>query len=254
MLKFTKNYLFPLFSTIFSHGGSFFYVIYYNHRLLNLLLGREIILGSIFEKIENKPGLLMLSGGIVSAVMLACLKDMKTELQAVFFGYRSSKNMDRRSAERLANYYGVDLKIVDLNGVYGSMPIEYPVKFEKFNDYYIPFLNGVMVSVAVACAYYSRRRNVIWGLTSNSSAYYSDCSVNFFKSQSKTVYYGTNSNVRLIAPFLEVSKAEVVRKAKKLNVPLELTQSCFSNFEGPCGKCFGCIEREHVLKFNGNVF
>ena len=203
---------------------------------------------STLEKIKNIPSLLMLSGGVDSAVLLACLKNVKAKFCAVFLNYQGDKNCEQKSAERLANYYDVDLKIVNLNKIYENMSVKYPAKFEKLNDFYIPYRNGVFVSIAAAYAYYYGYGNVIWGLASSSSAYYSDCSVNFFKSQSRAIYYGTNSNVELVAPFLRISKLEILRLGEKLNIPVELTWSCAINGEVPCGRCFGCFERQSNLK------
>lgn len=204
------------------------------------------------EEIVNKSNLLMLSGGVGSAVLLAYLKNMEMKLQAVFFIYQGRESEEQKSAEKLANYYGVDLTAVDLSRIYSNMPTDYPLEFRRMNDFYIPYRNGVFVSVAAAHAYFLGYRNLLWGLTSSSAAYYSDCSIHFFQSQSKAVYYGTNARVKLMAPFLGFSKLKITRLGKELDVPMELTWSCANNGKTPCGKCFGCIERENNLKLIEN--
>ena len=107
-----------------------------------------------------------------------------------------------------------------------------------------------MVSVVAAHAYYMDYRNVVFGMTSSSSFRYPDCSLEFLKAQSKAVFYGSVSNLKLVMPFLNLSKLEIVGMAKKsgIHIPVELTWSCFFNNEKPCGRCFGCVERERSLE------
>lgn len=205
------------------------------------------IINLLDGSVKSKLNLVMSSGGICSAVLLACLKNMGAQSKAIFF-YHRGMSKELQSTKRIASYYGVDLVIVKLEEIYGSMSIGFPPKFEKMDDFYIPYRNGVFTSVASAYAYHYNCENVLWGLAASSAAYYSDCSVHFFESQSMAVHYGTNSNVRLMAPFLEFSKLKILNLGKKLNIPIELTWSCANNGEVPCGECFGCIERRNNLE------
>lgn len=189
--------------------------------------------------------LVLLSGGIGTATLLACLKKQNVErVTALFFYYGNCVSKERQCAEMLANYYDVNLRVMDISNVYGkNMSVKYPVKFESIDDFYIPYRNGVFVSVATAVAYYLRCSSVVWGTSSSSFNYYSDCQPNFVKTQKSAVHFGTNGNVNLLVPFSGLSKLDIRRMGKELDIPLELTWSCANSNENPCGKCFGCIER-----------
>ena len=189
--------------------------------------------------------LVLLSGGIGAATLLACLKKQNVEqVNALFFYYGDYVSNEKQCAEKLANYYGINLRVMDISNIYGNnMSVGYPVSFKQVNDFYIPYRNGVFVSVATAVAYYLRCSSVVWGTSSSSFNYYSDCQPNFVKTQKSTVHFGTNGNVNLLVPFLEFSKLDIWRMGEELGIPLELTWSCANSNGNPCGKCFGCIER-----------
>ena len=73
---------------------------------------------------------------------------------------------------------------------------------------------------------------------------YPDCTPAFFKAASEALNRGTLRGVRegieVLAPLMKLSKAEIVKMAVKLNVPLKLTWSCYAGGEKPCGKCDSC--------------
>lgn len=189
--------------------------------------------------------LVLLSGGIGAATLLACLKKQNVErVTALFFYYGNCVSKERQCAEMLANYYGINLRVMGISNIYGNnMSVKYPVKFESVNDFYIPYRNGVFVSVATAVAYYLHCSNVVWGTSISSLKYYSDCHPNFIQAQKSAVRFGTNGDVNLLVPFLKFSKLDIWRMGKELGIPLELTWSCANSNGNPCGKCFGCIER-----------
>jgi len=189
--------------------------------------------------------LVLLSGGIGAATLLACLKKQNVEqVNALFFYYGDYVSNEKQCAEKLANYYGINLRVMDISNIYGNnISVRYPVSFKQVNDFYIPYRNGVFVSVATAVAYYLHCSNIVWGTSSSSFNYYSDCQQNFVKTQKSAVHFGTNGNVNLLVPFSGLSKLDIRRMGKELGIPLELTWSCANSNGNPCGTCFGCIER-----------
>ena len=62
---------------------------------------------------------------------------------------------------------------------------------------------------------------------------------------------GSGHQVRLEAPFVGMTKAEVVEIGLKLGVPYELTWSCYEGGETPCGHCATCIDRAKAFAANG---
>ncbi|MBY8992159.1 MAG: 7-cyano-7-deazaguanine synthase, partial [Candidatus Lokiarchaeota archaeon] len=78
-----------------------------------------------------------------------------------------------------------------------------------------------------------------------------DASYNFFKSLEQLINRGKHkrdkTSIEILLPLIKLSKSEVVKLAKNLSVPLELTWSCYSDGEKPCGQCSSCLKRKKAL-------
>ena len=79
---------------------------------------------------------------------------------------------------------------------------------------------------------------------------YPDCSPVFNRAMNEAIWEGSGHQLKIEAPFVNVSKAEVVRIGLELNVPYELTWSCYEGGEKPCGKCGTCIDRAAAFQAN----
>ena len=82
---------------------------------------------------------------------------------------------------------------------------------------------------------------------------YPDCTPEFYYGMSKAIYEGSGHRVSLLAPLLGMTKAEVVKTGLKLEVPYQLTWSCYEGGEEPCHTCGTCIDRENAFKLNGVI-
>ena len=80
---------------------------------------------------------------------------------------------------------------------------------------------------------------------------YPDCSEVFKNAMNQAIYEGSGRQLRVEAPFVNLTKADVVKKGLELNVPYELTWSCYEGGEKPCGKCGTCIDRAKAFAANG---
>lgn len=199
--------------------------------------------------------LVLLSGGIGAATLLACLKKQNVEqVNALFFYYGNCVSKERQCAEMLANYYDVNLRVMDISNIYGNnMSVGYPVSFKQVNDFYIPYRNGVFVSLASALACVEGKSDIVWGISNTASSHFPDASWRFVESQKEVIKVGTYGRVGLKTPFLGMEKFSVVRLAEGLDVPLKLTWSCIQSCEIACGKCFGCFDREFSMRALGPV-
>ena len=79
---------------------------------------------------------------------------------------------------------------------------------------------------------------------------YPDCSLVFNQAMNEAIWEGSGHQLKTEAPFVNVSKAEVVRIGLELGVPYELTWSCYEGGEKPCGKCGTCIDRAAAFQAN----
>jgi 7-cyano-7-deazaguanine synthase len=82
---------------------------------------------------------------------------------------------------------------------------------------------------------------------------YPDCSLAFVTAMNQAIVEGTGGMLCLEAPFVSVSKAEVVRTGLSLGVPYELTWSCYEGGEKPCGRCGTCIDRSAAFRACGTI-
>jgi 7-cyano-7-deazaguanine synthase len=80
---------------------------------------------------------------------------------------------------------------------------------------------------------------------------YPDCSDAFNKAMGDAVRIGSGEQLTIEAPFVNMTKAEVVKTGLELGVPYELTWSCYEGGEKPCGECGTCIDRKKAFELNG---
>ena len=80
---------------------------------------------------------------------------------------------------------------------------------------------------------------------------YPDCSSAFHNAISDAIYIGSGNQLKVEAPFVNMTKAEVVKKGLGLKVPYELTWSCYEGKEKPCMVCGTCIDRAEAFRLNG---
>jgi 7-cyano-7-deazaguanine synthase len=123
---------------------------------------------------------------------------------------------------------------------------------EKPVSTYVPFRNGLFLSSAASIAL-SRDCSVIYyGAHADDSAgaAYPDCSPVFNNAMNEAIWEGSGHQLRIEAPFVNVSKADVVRMGLEIGVPYELTWSCYEGGEEPCGKCATCIDRAAAFAAN----
>ena len=118
---------------------------------------------------------------------------------------------------------------------------------------YVPFRNGLFLSCAASIALSKECEIIYYGAHSDDVAgdAYPDCSTAFNDAINKAIYEGSGRQLRVEAPFLNLNKADVVKKGLELEVPFELTWSCYEGGEKPCGACATCIDRAKAFELNG---
>ena len=119
----------------------------------------------------------------------------------------------------------------------------------------MPFRNGLFLSAAASIALEYECNEIYYGPHADDAAgnAYPDCSVEFNESMNLAVYLGSGRKVRLVAPFVDKTKKDIVAEGLRLGVPYELTWSCYDGGEKPCHKCGTCIDREAAFAANSVV-
>ena len=118
---------------------------------------------------------------------------------------------------------------------------------------YVPFPNGLMLAAAASIAVSVGASEVWYGAHADDAAgnAYPDCSEEFNEHMRQAVFIGSGGKLSVVAPFIGINKASVVAAGLKLNVPYELTWSCYSGGDRPCGLCGTCRDRAAAFRANG---
>lgn len=115
----------------------------------------------------------------------------------------------------------------------------------------VPFRNGIMLAIAAGYAESLGATSVMLANHSGDHDIYPDCTPQFVEAMDRAILAGTYNNVRLIAPYTSLTKAEIVAIGKNLGVDYSTTWSCYKGGDQPCGECATCREREEALRANG---
>lgn len=209
-----------------------------------------------------KDSVLILSGGMDSTTMLY---DFKDEIAlAVTFNYGSNHNMrEIECARHHCALLGVEHLVIDLAfmGQYfessllsgGDAIPEGNYDDENMKSTVVPFRNGIMLSVAAGLAESRGLKAVMMANHGGDHAIYPDCRPEFTEAMSRAIEAGTYVNVKLVAPYTNLTKGEIARRGVALGVDYSKTYSCYKGGEKPCGKCGTCRERIEALAYAGIV-
>lgn len=123
---------------------------------------------------------------------------------------------------------------------------------------YVPFRNGLFLSIAAAYAdsLFPNQQVEIWyGAHADDAAgnAYADCSEEFADAMDKAINIGTYGNIHVVRPLINMNKAQVVAEGLKLHVPYNKTWSCYNGREKACGKCGTCLDRIAAFRANSAI-
>ncbi len=216
--------------------------------------------------------LVLLSGGVDSTTCLGIAVDKygSENVLALSVSYGQKHIKEIEAARQIASHYGVELLELDLSKMFefsncsllskSDMEIpheEYAKQLEETDgapvSTYVPFRNGLFLSSAAAIAISRDCEEIYYGAHADDAAgnAYPDCSEAFNSAMGRAIYLGSGNMVKVVAPFVGKTKADVVGMGLKLKVPYELTWSCYEGRDKPCGSCGTCIDRKRAFELNG---
>lgn len=216
--------------------------------------------------------LVLFSGGIDSTTCLAIAVDKYGADQilalSVSYGQRHSKELE--AARRIAQYYGVAHRELDLAAIFEGSDCslltgsDKEIPKESYADQlgktdgspvstYVPFRNGLFLSCAASIALSAGCSEIYYGAHSDDAAgnAYPDCSQEFNESMSRAINLGSGNELKVTAPFIGMTKAQVVAKGLSLGAPYKFTWSCYEGGDKPCGLCGTCRDRAAAFAANG---
>lgn len=117
---------------------------------------------------------------------------------------------------------------------------------------YVPFRNTLLLSAGVAWAEVMEADLILYGAVERDSSGYPDCRQNYVEAFNRVIATGTaRGRIRLEAPLITMSKAEIVLLGARLKVPFELSWSCYGDSHLACGTCDSCRLRREAFQQAG---
>jgi len=115
----------------------------------------------------------------------------------------------------------------------------------------VPFRNGIMLSIAAGFAESMEASGLVIAAHAGDHAIYPDCRKEFMRAMGDAMRLGTYAEVKLIRPFISISKAEIVARGHRLGIDYARTWSCYVGGEIHCGECGTCVERREAFMLAG---
>jgi len=200
---------------------------------------------------ERGKAVVLLSGGLDSSTVLYVAKK-KYKCSCLIFDYGQRHNRELKSAKKISDFTGCNYKVIKIifpwkgsSLIDKNKKIPYNKKIGKeIPSTYVPGRNTIFLSYALSFAETIDAKKIFIGANAVDFSGYPDCRPQYYKNFNKLLAIGTkNGDMKIETPLLYKTKKEIVELAVKLGVPLELTWSCYSGGEKPCGKCDSCILR-----------
>ncbi|MGZ7030636.1 MAG: 7-cyano-7-deazaguanine synthase QueC [Thermoanaerobaculia bacterium] len=209
----------------------------------------------------------LLSGGLDSATVLAIAKHEGRECLALSFVYGQRHEIELRAAGRVAAALGVHEHVVypiDLR-LFGGSALTADIDVPKdaagaagIPVTYVPARNTVFLAIALAFAETHNASEIWMGVNAVDYSGYPDCRPDFIAAFQEVIRKGTRSGVErgepwLMTPLIELTKAQIIRRGIELGVDYSITHSCYDpDGDGrACGHCDSCIIRRRGFEEAG---
>ncbi len=216
---------------------------------------------------------ILLSGGLDSATVLAMAKAQGFEPYALSFAYGQRHAAEMEAARRVAGALGARehrIAAVDLSSYGGSALTDAAIEVPKHRDAedigqgipvtYVPARNTVFLSLALAWAEVLKAYDIFIGVNALDYSGYPDCRPEFIEAfelmANLATAYGAEGGkrIRIHAPLMRMDKAQIIAEGVKLGVDYGLTLSCYDPTPqgAACGACDACLLRLRGFRTQGS--
>jgi 7-cyano-7-deazaguanine synthase len=205
----------------------------------------------------------LLSGGLDSSTCLAFAHREGFECYALSFDYGQRHRIELQAASKIAAEFGAaEHRIVKVGlGEFGGSALTADIEVPKSRDAaemghgipitYVPARNTIFLSYTLAWAELLESSDVFIGVNALDYSGYPDCRPEFIEAFERMANLATKAGVegrtrlKIHTPLISLTKAQIVKLARELNVPFGMTHSCYDpDPQGkPCGQCDSCILR-----------
>ena len=209
---------------------------------------------------KDKDSVIIYSGGLDSTTLL--YEERERVALAVTFDYGSNHAAREISCARLhCARLGIEHVVIDLaffrqhfssSLLSGAADIpDGNYDEENMKSTVVPFRNGIMLSIACGLAESRGLKRVLIANHGGDHAIYPDCRPQFVAAMDAAMQAGTYDGVQLVAPYTDISKADIVRRGAQLGIDYGETYSCYKGGEHHCGTCGTCTERKEAFREAG---
>ena len=223
------------------------------------------------ENASQKPAVVLLSGGLDSATVLAIARGQGYAAHALSFSYGQRHSYELQAASRVAKALGAvqhRVATIDLR-VFGGSALTSDIDVPKGRDAeqmahgipitYVPARNTIFLSFALAWAEVLGSSDIFIGVNALDYSGYPDCRPEFIRAYEEMANLATRAGVegrqrlQIHTPLISMTKAQIVRRGIELGVDYGLTSSCYDPAAdgAPCGACDSCLLRRKGFRENG---
>ncbi len=217
---------------------------------------------------SGKKAVVLFSGGLDSSTVLKIAVDEGFEVVPLSFFYNQRHKVELEHAKKIADRFGLKSHVIinlDFSPIKGSAltdaGIEVPKNrinaenphetAEDIPATYVPARNTIFLSYALALAEVTLAGDIFIGVNHLDYSGYPDCRPEFIAAYEDMANLATKASVtgklryKINTPLINMGKKEIILKAFSINVPLELTHSCYDPVDGlACGLCDSCVLRK----------
>lgn len=211
----------------------------------------------------DRKAIVIFSGGLDSTTLLYHLRAEGYELHALSVNYgQRHQTQELAAAHAIAGRLGIDRKALDLTGLtefLGKNSLsdrsvgvpEGPYAEASMRLTTVPNRNMILLSVALAWAASLKVPAVAFGAHGGAYTPYPDCQPAFAEAMDQAARVCDWSPIRVLAPFVDWTKADIVRRGAEVGVPFALTWSCYQGGARHCGRCGTCLDRKAAFATSG---
>jgi 7-cyano-7-deazaguanine synthase len=210
-------------------------------------------------KLRAMKAVVLLSGGLDSATVLAIARSQNRDVYALSFTYGQRHHVELAAAKRVADanrvvehvVYPIDLRLFGASALTSEIAVpKDAVGAPGIPITYVPARNTIFLSVALGYAEV-REAGEIWiGVNAVDYSGYPDCRPEFIDAFQQVILNGTRSGVeqgkpQIVAPLIDMTKGEIIRRGVELGVDYAMTHSCYDPDDkgAACGHCDSCVLR-----------
>ncbi|KEA46249.1 7-cyano-7-deazaguanine synthase QueC [Campylobacter mucosalis] len=200
-----------------------------------------------------KKAVCIMSGGMDSTLCATLALKEGYEVVALHFDYdQRTMKREKRAFSEICDFLGIKNRLnLDVNFIAKiganaltdrTLDIPKDGLGDEVPKTYVPFRNGIFISIAAALAEKEGANALFIGVVEDDSSGYPDCRSDFIKAIERAINLGTKDETKLEIkmPLVGLSKAQIVAKSLEFNSPLHLTWSCYESDDEACGLCDSC--------------